>query len=141
LEGILCELLSLQAVPSPSHFSERSRNYEGSSRLGNTQPGDGALFAGRGYVQITGRSNYQHWASELGVDFVGHPDLASAPDYAAQIAVRGMNEGAFSGHSLSEYINTQSTDFYDARQVVNGLDHASEIAGFARTYSSALTGW
>ena len=37
--------------------------------LGNTQPGDGARFVGRGYLMITGRANYQIYGTKIGVDF------------------------------------------------------------------------
>ena len=43
------------------------------------QPGDGPKFKGRGFVQITGRKNYQLYTNLLGIDFVGHPDLAADP--------------------------------------------------------------
>lgn len=47
--------------------------------LGNTRPGDGALYAGRGYVQLTGRLNYARYGLE------GRPDDAMKPDVAAMI--------------------------------------------------------
>ena len=59
--------------------------YEGRADLGNTQPGDGRRFKGRGFIQITGRSNYTTYGNLLGVDLVGNPDLALAPNIAGQI--------------------------------------------------------
>jgi putative chitinase len=56
------------------------------TRLGNTQPGDGKRFKGRGYIQLTGRSNYAKAALALGIDLVAHPDLAAWPEMAARIA-------------------------------------------------------
>jgi predicted chitinase len=50
--------------------------YEGNVRnLGNTQPGDGPRFKGRGPIQLTGRDNYTRAGRALGVDLVGHPEL------------------------------------------------------------------
>ncbi|MDP5215697.1 peptidoglycan-binding protein [Ruegeria sp. 2205SS24-7] len=55
-------------------------------RMGNTQPGDGFKYRGRGMIQLTGRKNYQNYADRLGVDLVGQPDLAFAPETALRIA-------------------------------------------------------
>ena len=55
--------------------------------LGNTQAGDAERYAGRGFIQITGRSNYTQAARALGIDLVNKPQLAARPDIAAKIAV------------------------------------------------------
>lgn len=51
--------------------------YEGRKDLGNTQPGDGYKFRGRGYIQVTGRANYAELSKDTGVDFISNPDLLS----------------------------------------------------------------
>ena len=67
-------------------------NYEGRSDLGNTQPGDGRRYKGRGYIQLTGRANYKHFGDKLGFDLEGSPELAKRPDIAAAIAVSYWDE-------------------------------------------------
>jgi predicted chitinase len=67
-------------------------NYEGRSDLGNTQPGDGKRYKGRGYIQLTGRANYRHYGNKLGFDLEGQPELAKRPDVAAAVAVGYWNE-------------------------------------------------
>ena len=42
--------------------------------LGNTEPGDGYKFHGRGFVHLTGRSNYEHYGKALGLDLVSNPE-------------------------------------------------------------------
>lgn len=60
--------------------------YEGRKDLGNTQPGDGERFRGRGLIQITGRANYTAVSKDLGVDFVGNPALMELPVHAARVS-------------------------------------------------------
>lgn len=59
--------------------------YENRKDLGNVNPGDGAKFCGRGFIQITGRVNYAHFASETGKDLEESPGLALDPAIAADI--------------------------------------------------------
>jgi putative chitinase len=58
-------------------------HYEFRHDLGNTQPGDGHRYMGRGYIETTGRKNYSDISRELGVDFVAQPELLEQPKYAA----------------------------------------------------------
>lgn len=61
------------------------KHYEGRADLGNTRPGDGVLFAGRGFIQITGRGNYHRYGQRLGIDLESFPDRALDPQVAANI--------------------------------------------------------
>jgi predicted chitinase len=58
--------------------------------LGNTQPGDGAKFIGRGYIQLTGRSNYARYGNLIGQDLLNNPALLNTPDIAAEVSVKYM---------------------------------------------------
>jgi putative chitinase len=60
--------------------------YEGRKPLGNTQPGDGPKYIGRGILQLTGRANYTEYAKKLKVDLVNNPDLAMLPEVSVMIA-------------------------------------------------------
>ncbi len=53
------------------------------TRVGNDESGDGALFKGRGFVQLTGRDNYTRIGGQIGVDLVANPDQANDPVVAA----------------------------------------------------------
>jgi putative chitinase len=52
-------------------------------RMGNTSEEEAAKYFGRGLIQLTGKENYEHCGSNLGVDFLGSPDLLATPQYAA----------------------------------------------------------
>jgi hypothetical protein len=61
--------------------------YENNKNLGNTQPGDGERFKGRGWIQLTGRNNYAHYGKLTGLDLLNHPELAEIPENANKLAV------------------------------------------------------
>ena len=115
--------------------------------LGNSMPGDGVRFAGRGYVQMTGRSNYEKVGERLDLDLVGEPDLALEPDIAARIFVSGMASGWFTGKRLADYLPASGPATYEmfrrARRIVNGTDCDIQIAILALGFQSALSagGW
>lgn len=60
--------------------------YEGRVDLGNTQPGDGPRYKGRGLLQITGRHNYGACGADLGIDLIAEPHLLEQPEWAAKSA-------------------------------------------------------
>jgi len=90
--------------------------YDNRRDLGNRGPTDGADFKGRGYVQLTGRTNYTKFGPIVGV-----PDLTSNPDKA--------NDPVTAANLLAAFIGSQEipiktalleSDFPTARRLVNG---------------------
>jgi hypothetical protein len=107
-------------------------------RLGNTQPGDGYRYRGRGYVQITGRGNYATMGRKLGLLLVDSPELACTYQTAYRIMIHGMYWGSFTGRNLDDYIKGDKCDFVNARRIINGTDKARLIAGYANDFMKIL---
>jgi predicted chitinase len=87
--------------------------YEWRSDLGNTQPGDGARYHGRGFIQLTGRANYRGYGELLGLPLEDDPDQALDPTVAARVLAlyfkqRGIDACAANG------------DWVGVRRRVNG---------------------
>jgi predicted chitinase len=77
--------------------------YEGRKDLGNTHPGDGKRFKGRGPIQLTGRANYTAASKALGIDLVNNPKRAADPDVGFRTAAwfwntRNLNSYADAGN-------------------------------------------
>ena len=96
------------------------------------------LYYGRGYVQLTWWANYDKASNKLGYDYTQNPDLVMKKEHAVKIILLGMKEGWFTGRKLSDYINQSKKDYLNARRIINGMDKASLIAGYAETFEKAL---
>ncbi|MFJ2456883.1 glycoside hydrolase family 19 protein [Pseudomonas protegens] len=92
---------------------EQIANIVYAGRMGNTLPGDGWKYRGRGLIQLTGANNYRAAGAALGLDLVNHPELVEQPETAALVAgwfwqSNGLNELADAGRiqDIGSIINT-----------------------------------
>ncbi|MFA0811939.1 hypothetical protein [Microbulbifer epialgicus] len=129
---------------SKSYFTR----YDFRKDLGNTEPGDGYKFRGRGFVQLTGRRNYEKLTPVVREhypqcpDFTQDPDAVKVPKYATIILFYGMFLGIFTGkalrHSIGDPEKGQIVDYRHARQIINAMDKADNIARYAEEFEQAL---
>jgi len=87
--------------------------YEGRKDLGNTQPGDGKRFKGRGPIQLTGRANYAAAGKALGLDLVGKPETVATPEVGFRTTV-----WFWKSHGLNELAD--KSDFLSITKRING---------------------
>ncbi len=125
----------IHEIGPPGYF----RQYDNRPEYGNDQEGDGFRYRGRGYVQLTWKTNYENMGRIFGVDLVNNPDLALDHDLAYQILSYGMRNGSFTGAPMDWYINEAGINYVAARAVVNGRgDKADKIAGHALMFQLAF---
>jgi putative chitinase len=87
--------------------------YEGRADLGNTEPGDGFKFRGRGLIQVTGRANYATCGVALCLPLTDSPELLETPSNASQSATWFWNQ-----HGLNAFADTG--DFETITRRING---------------------
>ena len=107
-------------------------------KMGNTKKGDGYKYRGRGFVQLTWKSNYKKAGDFLGIDLVNNPELALDYENAMKIMIYGMEKGIFTGKRLSNYITKSKSNYYDARKIINGHDKVSTIKKYALEFEKCL---
>lgn len=105
--------------------------YNGRSDLGNTQPGDGPRFHGRGPIQLTGRANYREFGQALGLDFENNPEIVAMPAIGILVACKFWNDRGLNaladvddGDRITKKINGG----------MNGIDDRRRRTDIARAY-------
>jgi hypothetical protein len=104
--------------------------------------GDEHAYFGRGYVQLTWWSNYAAAGAALGLGLalLLDPERVKDPAIAYELMSHGMRtgHGFANGRRLSQYFIGAHSDYEGARRLVNGQDHAADIAAVARSFEGAL---
>lgn len=103
--------------------------YEGRADLGNTQPGDGSKYRGRGLIQITGRANYTACGEALGLDLITQPELLELPQYASMSAAWFWKQNGLNDLADRDQFNTITRRINGG---LNGLQDRLEIWSRAR---------
>ena len=83
-EGIFNRVYGIEGAHNPRILARE---------LGNTEPGDGWKYRGRGILQTTGRGNYRRMGQKCGVDFEAHPELVLSAEHALKPALAEWTEG------------------------------------------------
>lgn len=92
--------------------------------LGNTQPGDGYKYRGRGFNQITGRSNYKKYGYE------NNPDDLNSPEGAADAAIKFLTKGG----SIPDFKSKQEATDHFVNVNAGGTADWSESFGRAHEW-------
>jgi putative chitinase len=106
--------------------------YEGRKDLGNTQPGDGVKYKGRGYIQITGRTNYDKAGQALMLDLINNPNLLDNPTNAMNASLWFWVE-----HDLDKYA-LQDNCIEITRIINGGLNGFADRARCLQIFKSLL---
>lgn len=106
------DLLHMEEQGSTAYFRD---HYEGRSDLGNTRPGDGARYHGRGPIQLTGRANYRAAGHDLGLDLERNPEKAADPKVAFRIAVR-----YWGSRNINKAADRGDAGIKDVTRLING---------------------
>jgi hypothetical protein len=121
--------------------SPMSRRATMASSMG-AQEGDGVIFYGRGYVQLTWRANYAKMGEAFDIDLTSSASAADQvlqAELAAKIMFKGMEEGSFTGKKLADFFNADIENWKNARRIINGNDCDEMIAVYAKKFYAAIS--
>jgi putative chitinase len=111
--------------------------YEGRKNLGNTQPGDGRRYKGRGLLQLTGRANYRKYGEALGVDLENNPTAAADPQLSLRIACEYWKDRKINPPCDSDDIVTVTLKINGGD---NGLPDRRALTAKAKVIIAAIQG-
>jgi len=115
-----------------NRFFEKVYGVGSGAPLGNIKPGDGALFVGRGFNQLTGRGNYEFYAKKTGIPIDVKPDLLNDPYIAARVLAYFFRiQSEAKGNKLSEYGAQNIEGFNTLENAVMAMYHAN--AGWGKS--------
>ncbi len=104
--------------------------------------GDEHAYFGRGYVQLTWWSNYATTGAAIGrgLDLLLDPELVKQPEVAYAIMAHGMRtgDGFANRRTFAQYFSATKSNYVGARAMVNGSDHAANIATIAQMFEAIL---
>lgn len=134
LGNVAAETASLSLLKEASDGARYEPPSDLARMLGNTEPGDGALFVGRGLLQVTGRANYAACGVALSLPLLTNPALLERPENAAEAA------GWFwATHGCNELADQDPNHFGDiCRKVNGGFNGINERIGCWVTARAAL---
>jgi putative chitinase len=112
--------------------------YDSRKDLGNQGPPDGALFRGRGFVQLTGRANYAHYAQVINQPLLTNPSLAATPAIAAQLLARFLADKQSLIRRALAVPPPAGPDLAAARRLVNGGSNGLDRFTAAYTIGARL---
>lgn len=111
----------------------------GAANLGNTEPGDGYSYRGRGYIQLTGRSNYSAYGESTGLDLIENPGLASTQGNAERLAVEYWKTAVQPDRSARTNI-TEAGSIINTGEVGNTPKGLADRRASASAWETALNG-
>ncbi|HEY9225101.1 MAG TPA: glycoside hydrolase family 19 protein [Gemmatimonadaceae bacterium] len=136
--------VSASGVPTPLTKKAKYGALFGGTAVKAYTDDDGVelQYFGRGYVQLTWWYNYASTGVAIGrgLDLLFDPELVLDPAVAYELMARGLLTGAgfANGRKLSDYFQGELTDYKGARAMVNGSDHADDIAKIAKAFEEML---